>query len=111
LVVLDLYAVVVVESVFRHRPFVGLSKSVVSAVLLHPGRDGAVSLSYLHLAALTRKAVRTQNIHSQAIIYRVEEFRDIRGPQANEIGQYFTKAAVCRLTCDSRATEVGFSVG
>ena len=102
--------VVIVKSVFRHRPFVGLSKSVVSIILLHTGRDRAASLSDVHLVALTRNAVRTQSIRSQVVIYRVEEFTDIRGPQANELGQYFTKAAVC-LTCDNRATEVGFSVG
>jgi hypothetical protein len=111
LVVLDLYAVVIVKSVFRHRPFIGLSKSDVSVVLLCPGRDVSASLSDVNLAALTRNAVRTQSIHSQVIIYRVEEFRDIREPQANELGQYFTKAAVCRLTYDSMATKVGISVG
>lgn len=103
--------VVIVKSVFRHRPFVGLSKSYVSVVLLHPGRNGAVTLSGVNLAALTRNAVDIQSIHSQVIIYRVEEFGDIRGPQANELGQYFTKAAMCRLTYESGATEVGFSVG
>jgi hypothetical protein len=97
--------------VFRHHPLVGLSKSDVSVVLLHPGRDGAASLSYVHLAALTRNAVRTQSVYSQVIIYRAKEFRDIRGPQINELNQYFTKAAVCRLTYDSRATEVDLSVG
>jgi len=82
--------VVIVKSVFRHRPFVELSKSDVSVILLHPGRDGAVSLSDVHFAAHTRNAVGAQNIHSQ-----VEEFGDIREPQANELGQYFTKAAGC----------------
>lgn len=67
MVVLGLYALVVVKSVFRHRPFVGLSKSDVSVVLLHSGRDGAASLSDVHLAALTRNAVRTPSIHSQVI--------------------------------------------
>jgi len=97
--------------VFRYHPLVGLSKSDVLVVLLHPGLEGATSLSYVHLAALTRNDVGTQSVYSQVIIYRVEEFRDIRGPQINELDQYFTKAAVCRLTYDSRATEVGLSVG
>lgn len=43
---------VVVESVFSHRRSVGLSKSDVTGVL-HPGLDGATSLSDLHLATLT----------------------------------------------------------
>lgn len=102
---------VIVKSVLRHRPFVGLSKSVVSVVLLHAGHDSAASLSDVHLAALTRNAVRTQSIHSQVIIDMVEELRDIRDPQANKLCQYFTKVAVCRLTSDSRGTEVDFSVG
>ena len=91
-------------------PFLNLC-SGTARLSVCPSRDGAASLSDVHLAALTSNAVRTQNIHSQVIIYRVEEFGDIRGPQANELGQCFTKAVVCRLTYDIRATEVGFSVG
>lgn len=50
--VLELYVVVLVEPLFSHHQFVGLSEPHVPVVLPHPALSGSTGLSNVHLAAL-----------------------------------------------------------
>ena len=99
-----------VESVFSQRRFVGLSKSDVPVLLLHPGLDGPTSLSDINLAALTGDAVHTWSLQSQTVLHRKAEAGIFLGGRPALLMLCLASILLMRLyvawTYGTRATEV-----
>jgi hypothetical protein len=70
--VLEFHEGILVESMFRHRRFIWMSKSYMSVIFFHTLLNGLTSLSDINLARLTRDVVHTWGPQLQVFSHRTE---------------------------------------